>query len=269
MVIDGTFQMPDSGADLQGSPPVFSEGCIGLFDSGLGGFSILREVRQLLPSADILYVADNASVPYGNKPEAFIRDRARILTQFLLDHGARGILIACNTATALSADSLRETFSIPIIAVEPAVKPAVRESRTKTIAVLATARTLACQRFDRLIHQFADGCRVLTDPCDGWVGLVEKGDFDTPETERVVRRTLDPMLAEGADVFVLGCTHYPFLIPVIERVVAGRAVILNPAPAVARQLVRQLDRTGFSGGGGRTILVTTGAPYSETIIRTL
>ena len=221
--------------------PPRADAAIGVFDSGVGGLSVLRAVRQALPHETLHYVADSAHAPYGDKPPAFIQQRAEAVTAFLLSRGVKALVVACNTVTGLSIAALRERFPhLTIVAIEPAVKPAVAATRTGVVGVLATQNTVRSAGLARLIQQHAGEVRVLAQACPGWADRVERGDLDGPATEAAVRERVAPLLAAGADVLVLGCTHYPFLAPVIRRVAGPDIAILDPAPAVARELQRRL-----------------------------
>ena len=224
---------------------------IGIFDSGAGGLSVLKEIRKALPSGHFIYYADNANCPYGEKSAEFIRERARTITQLLLDRGAQAVVVACNTATGAAIADLRATFDIPFIGMEPAVKPAALGTRSGVIGVLATAGTLKASKYLNTKGLYADGVRIEEHVGEGFVQLVERGELDGPEVERVVRASLQPLLDAGADTIVLGCTHYPFLRPVIERLAGPGIQIIDPAPAVARQLLRVLSScsaTALDGG---------------------
>ena len=215
---------------------------IGVFDSGVGGLSVWRALRQLLPQESLCYVADSGHAPYGDKAPSFIQERAEAVTTFLLRQGVKALVVACNTVTGLSIAALRERFAhLPIVAIEPAVKPAVALTRSGVVGVLATHNTVRSAGLARLISQHSGTVRVLTQACPGWADRVEKGDLDSPATEALVRQYLEPVLAAGADTLVLGCTHYPFLEPLIRKVAGPAAHILDPAPAVARELLRQLQ----------------------------
>ena len=214
---------------------------IGVFDSGVGGLSVLRALRQALPHETLHYVADSGHAPYGDKPPAFIQQRAETLTAFLQAQGAKAVVVACNTVTGLSIAALRARFhDLPIVAIEPAVKPAVAATRSGVVGVLATQNTVNSAGLARLIAQHGAGVQVLAQACPGWADRVEQGDLDSPSTEAAVRERVAPLLAAGADTLVLGCTHYPFLGPVIRRVAGPNVTILDPAPAVARELHRRL-----------------------------
>jgi glutamate racemase len=208
---------------------------IGVFDSGLGGLSVLRELVAALPQADFLYVSDAGHCPYGGKRAAEITDRAEAITDFLLAQGAKLIVVACNTATIAAIESLRATYAVSFVGMEPAVKPAAALTQSGVVGVLATGAALAGEKLHALIERHAAGVRVLTQPCPGLVERVEAGAIDTPETRTLVRRYTAPLLAQGADVLVLGCTHYPFLRTVIQQEVGSAVTLLDTGAAVARR----------------------------------
>ncbi len=220
---------------------------IGIFDSGLGGLSVLRHIRHFSPNERLIYFADQAHVPYGSRSLAEIRQFSEEITRFLLAQGAKIIVVACNTATAAALKSLRENFPhIPFVGMEPAVKPAALTTRSGKVGVLATANTFASPRYANLMSRFAQNVEVIEDPCRGLVTLIESGQFDGYKTEQLLRLVLHPMLDKGVDTIVLGCTHYPFVRPLIEQIVAARAggkdvIIIDPAPAVARQTRKMLS----------------------------
>lgn len=212
---------------------------IGLFDSGVGGLSVLREVRRILPGADLLYLADRARAPYGRRPPAEVRRFSGEITDHLLDQGAGLVVVACHTASAAALHHLRATHpGVRFVGMEPAVKPAAGLTGSRVVGVLATAATFQGELFASVVDRHAAGVRVVTRACDGWVELVERGLVEGPEVEAAVRRHLEPVLAAGADTLVLGCTHYPFLAGEIGRVAGPDVVIVDPAPAVARQVAR-------------------------------
>ncbi|MCR4824831.1 MAG: glutamate racemase [Bacteroidales bacterium] len=200
----------------------------------------MKEIRKVLPSEHFIYYADNAHCPYGEKSETYIRNRARDITRLLLDRGASAVVVACNTATGAAIATLREEFDIPFIGMEPAVKPAALGTRSGVIGVLATAGTLKASKYLKTKGIYQDDVRIEEHVGEGFVQLVERLELEGPETERVVRNSLQPLLDAGADTIVLGCTHYPFLRPVIERVAGPDVRIIDPAPAVARQLLKVL-----------------------------
>lgn len=220
---------------------------VGVFDSGVGGLSVLRHVREALPQHRLLYVADSGHVPYGDKSPEYIRTRSLALTRFLLEHGAKAIVVACNTATAAAASLLRATFAAPIVAMEPAVKPAVAATRSGVVGVLATVGTLESAKFAALLQQYAGDVEIVTQACPGLVEQVEAGELDSPATRELVERYTRPLLARGADTLVLGCTHYPFVRALIEEVAGPDVTLVDTGAAVARQLARRLVEAGVIG----------------------
>ncbi len=234
---------------------------IGMMDSGVGGLSVYRDIRIALPEVPVLYVADSAWCPYGNKPPRDIRERVLRIADHLIASGAEIIVVACNSATIHGVEPLRATYPVPFVGMEPAVKPAAERTRTGVIGVLATEASLAGEKFHRLVHTHAPGIRVITRPCPRFVDLVEAGTLDGPEVETVIRAETDPLLQEGADVLVLGCTHYPFLGAVLERVVPEGVQILDSGAAVARRVAALVgDRRGTPGSGKGLALETSGDP---------
>ena len=215
-------------------------GTIGVFDSGVGGLSVLHHIRLTLPDARLIYVADSAHVPYGEKPASYIEQRSRTLTRFLSSQGAQAIVIACNTATAAAAASLRAQFSLPIIGMEPAVKPAVAVSKSGVVGVLATTGTLESARFAALLERYGEEVEIVTQSCPGLVEQVEQGDLNGPRTRELVARYTAPLLARGADTLILGCTHYPFLAPLIHVVVGADIALIDTGAAVAKQVQRRI-----------------------------
>jgi glutamate racemase len=231
---------------------------IGIFDSGAGGLSVYREIRKILPEQDCIYYSDNANCPYGPKPKEFIIRRAKEITEFLLSEGADIIVVACNTATAIAIKSLREDYpAVRFIGMEPAIKPAAQSTLTGAIGVLATAGTLCSEKYLRHKEKYAGDICISEHTGEGFVELVEKGTTTGPEAESTVRSSLMPLLDEGADMIVLGCTHYPFLSETISKVAESltpdrKVTIIDPAPAVARHLLDVMTeqdiikREGFS-----------------------
>lgn len=211
-------------------------GAIGVFDSGVGGLSVLRHIRHTLPNERLIYVADSGHVPYGDKPASYIEQRSLALTRFLIEQGADAIVIACNTATAAAAATLRSRFDIPIVAMEPAVKPAVAATRSGVVGVLATVGTLESARFAALLERYAGKVEIVTQGCHGLVEQVEQGDLNGARTRELIARYTAPLLARGADTLILGCTHYPFLVPLIAEVVGPNIVLVDTGAAVARRL---------------------------------
>ena len=247
--------------------PAMSAAPIGVFDSGVGGLSVLRHIHRMLPSESLIYVADSAYAPYGDRSSEEIHARAHAICRFLIDQGARAIVVACNTATAVAVASLRATFDLPIVAMEPAIKPAAALTQTGVVAVLATQRTLASQQIERLVQRHAQGCRVLLQPCPGFVDQVERGELTGARTRRLVADTLQPLLDAGIDVLVLGCTHYPFLLPAIRAVVGEDLTIIDPAEAVTQELQRRL--TGHRSAAERAVGPATLRFYTTGSIATV
>lgn len=242
---------------------------IGVFDSGVGGLSVLRHIREALPNEDMLYVADSAHAPYGTKTPEYIRARALALAQFFIEQGAKALVIACNTATAIAASELRERYALPIIGMEPAVKPAVAATRSGVIGVLATSGTLQSARYAALLENHGRGVRVVARAAHGLVECVERGETDSPYVRVLLGRYLEPMLQAGADTLVLGCTHYPFLRPAIHALVGDRMTLVDTGAAVARQVQRRLDAAGLlrrDNHPGKTRFWTSGDADSANFI---
>ena len=214
---------------------------VGFFDSGLGGLCILKAFQKLCPNESTVYLADSAHCPYGNRPVEEIRALAFENTRKLFTYGCKMIVVACNTATAAAIDDLRKTYpAIPFIGIEPAVKPAAKGSHTGIIGVLATAGTFNGRLYRETTSHFAQNVTILATVADEFVTLVERGETSGAAAEAVVRAKVEPLLAAGADYIVLGCTHFPHLKRLIQKVAAGRATILDPSLAVARQAQRVL-----------------------------
>jgi glutamate racemase len=231
-------------------PP--SDAPVGIFDSGVGGLSILRHIRAQLPHEHLIYVADSGFAPYGDKPEQVVAERSLSIARFLAARGAKALVVACNTATIAAVKLLRTRFpEMPIVGVEPGLKPAAAASRNGRIGVLATERTLAGAKFLKLRDRIADatGAQFLLQPCQGLADQIESGELDSQETAAMLRRYIAPLLAQGADTLVLGCTHYPLVQASIERVIADEGVrgvtLVDTGEAVARQLGRLLETGGL------------------------
>ncbi|MEN9503605.1 MAG: glutamate racemase [Pseudomonadota bacterium] len=215
---------------------------IGVFDSGLGGISVLREIHRLLPAEALIYVADSAHAPYGAKPPDYIRQRSQRVADFLLTQNAKALVVACNTATVHAVEHLRAVLPIPVVGVEPAVKPAARMTQTGVVGVLATPQTVNSLRLQRLIHEHAQGVKVIAQACPGLVEHVEAGDFDSEALRHLLKLYTLPLLDAGADTLVLGCTHYPFLSEAIHDVTHGTMTVLETSTPVTHQLMRILDQ---------------------------
>ncbi|MGC9395265.1 MAG: glutamate racemase [Anaerolineae bacterium] len=250
------------------------ESPIGVFDSGVGGLSVWREIVRQLPAEDTVYFADQAHIPYGERPLDEVRRLSENVTRFLLGQGAKLIVVACNTASGAALHALRETFTnVPFVGMEPGVKPAVEHTRTGIVGVIATAATFQGDLFAGLVQRFGEGFDIHTQACPGLVEAVEAGALDTPKTEALLRRYLTPLLDAGIDQLVLGCTHYPFLSPAIKRIVGPEVTIIDPAPAVARQAGRvlaQRDLLAPAGQLGRHRFYTSGDPVTfSAMVRAL
>jgi glutamate racemase len=228
---------------------VSSDGAIGVFDSGVGGLSVLRAIREELPREDLIYVADSGHAPYGDRSREFIERRATEIVEFLQRESVKAVVVACNTATGAAVATLRRRFTLPIVAMEPAVKPAATVTRSGVVGVLATTRTLSSANFLKLVDDHGGAASVLVQPCPGLVEQVERGELATLPTRRLLESYVRPLLAKGADTLVLGCTHYAFLRPIIQDVAGGEVSLIDPAMAVARELRRRLERAGLLAAG--------------------
>lgn len=238
---------------------------VGVFDSGVGGLSVLREIRRELPSEDVFYVADSAYAPYGDRSKEFIEQRATAIVRFMASKHAKAVVVACNTVTGMAIESLRSRFSMPIVAMEPAVKPAASHTRSGVIGVLATSGTLSSSKFATLVSRFGAGAQVLLQPCPRLVEQVEKGEVESDTTRSLVAGYVRPLIEKGADTIVLGCTHYSFLSAVIQGIAGPAVSIIDPAVAVARELRRRLEASGVPVPKGRQGIArfwTSGAPAS-------
>ncbi len=234
-------------------PGTKNQSPIGFFDSGVGGLCIRAAVRKLLPHEDTVYIADSANCPYGNKPPSEILVLARAHVTTLLTRNCKMVVVACNTATAAAIDALRAEWpDIPFVGMEPAVKPAALRSKTGVVGVLATQGTFNGRLYRETSVRFAKKTTVLTVVADEFVALVERGELESPRAEAVVRAKVEPLLAAGADHLVLGCTHFPHLAPLITRVAAGRAAVVEPSTAVARQVQRLLVARNLLNATGGT-----------------
>jgi len=232
---------------------------IGVFDSGLGGLSVLAALVQALPRADFRYYADTAHVPYGNKSDEQIQRRVLAIGGELAGMGCDLLVVACNTATAAAVQALRAAHpSIPVVGVEPGIKPAAQETRSGRIAVLATESTAKSARLHKLIRDHAEGIDVHVEPCPGWATHVEMLQLDDPALASDIARRVEPLLAQGVDRIVLGCTHYSFLAPLLNQVIGGRARLVDVADAVARQARRLSGH--LPHGGGRLHLHASAHP---------
>lgn len=223
-----------------------SEYPIGIFDSGVGGLSVLRAIHNLLPGQTTIYLADQAHVPYGSRSLDEVRVYSESITRFLIGKGANLIVIACNTASAAALQHLRRLFPVmPFVGMEPAVKPAAENTITGVVGVLATPATFQGALYSSVVERFAKDVKILQDICPGLVEQIENGKLDDPVTRSILHKAIDPMLDENIDTIVMGCTHYPFVIPVIEEITGGKVRVIDPAPAVAKQTAKLLTERGW------------------------
>ena len=242
---------------------------IGIFDSGVGGLSVLREILKVLPGEDYVYFADNANCPYGEKTKEFITERAREISEMLIGKGADIIVVACNTATAAAISTLREEYSVKFIGMEPAIKPAIGMTRSGVVGVLATAGTLKAEKY-RHTRDLANGkVTVVEHVGQGFVEMVENGIISGPDAEDTVRASLKPLLDEGADTIVLGCTHYPFLMDTIRKIAGPDVNIIDPAPAIAKHLLEVMNDEGIKTGIHRRGNIELMASGDDRVLRRL
>lgn len=247
---------------------------IGVFDSGVGGLSVLRHLRAQLPAEQFIYFADQGHVPYGSRSAQEIIQFSQGITQFFLQLNVKAMVIACNTASAAALSLLRRQFGLPFIGMEPAVKPAAEQTKSGKVGILATGGTFASDRYARLTAKYAQGVTVWEDPCLGLVSEIEAGNLNTSAVHHILGEALAPMLVAGVDTIVLGCTHYPFVLPIVEKLVGTAVTIIDPAPAVARQtgvVLRQRNLLADSCQSGGVRFITSGAadPFADQIKRLL
>lgn len=238
---------------------------IGIFDSGVGGLSVLRWLRHKLPNEDLIYAADSCYAPYGDKTREFIEERSVSLTRFLLEQHSKAIVVACNTATAAAISTLRSMFAVPIIGIEPGVKPALSATKNGTIGILATRETLKSQKFRNLMGLLCKDRNAVTQECPGLVELVEQTDLTGRDTYELVTKYVNALISKGADTLVLGCTHYSFLAPLIQTIAGEEILIIDTGEAVARETVRRLDEAKLiseSNKGGNEFFWTSGKAES-------
>ncbi len=215
---------------------------IGIFDSGVGGTSIWREIKKMLPYEHTLYLADSANAPYGERSKEEIVQLSVKNTKFLLEHDCKIIVVACNTATTNAIDHLRASYKVPFIGIEPAIKPAALQTKTKKVGVLATKGTLSSSLFHNTSKLFAEGITILEQEGKGLVELIEAGEIDSPTMQELLKKYLDPMLQQDIDCLVLGCTHYPYLIPQLKKMLPSHITIIDSGEAVARQTKAVLEK---------------------------
>ena len=243
---------------------------IGIFDSGVGGISVLRAIREQMPEENVIYFGDQGHIPYGPRPMEQIRDFSEAITNFLLTHDAKIIVVACNTASAAALKYLREKFpDISFVGMEPAVKPAAEHTQTGKVGVLATPATFQSALYASVVERFANGVELFQNTCNGLVQQIEHGHLDGEETRKILEEALSPMMEKNIDTVVLGCTHYPFVIPLIQRIVGDHVRVIDPAPSVAKQVRRLLEaggRKSQSSARGEVKFYTSGDP---TVLRSM
>src|SRR6266540_4402969 len=237
---------------------------IGIFDSGVGGLSVLRAIRAQMPEESVIYFGDQGHIPYGSRPMEQIRDFSEAITKFLLEKDTKIIVVACNTASAAALKYLREKFAnVQFVGMEPAVKPAAEHTQTGKVGVLATPATFQGALYASVVERFTNGVELFQNTCPGLVQQIEQGNLNGEETRRILEGALLPMLEKNIDTVVLGCTHYPFVIPLIQRIVGETVRVIDPAPSVARQAGRLLEARGMSNKSrskGRVKFYTSGNP---------
>jgi glutamate racemase len=245
---------------------------VGIFDSGVGGLSVAAEIRRALPAEDVLYVADTAYAPYGDRPLEEVRERALAIGRYLQAAGAKLLVTACNTATAAALERLREVLTIPVVGLEPAVKTGVALTQNRKVGVMATAGTLKSERFARLVRAHARGVEVVAQPCPGLADLIEEGHLDDAALRGCLEELTQPLKRAGVDTVVLGCTHYPFVSGPLARILGPRVELVDSAPAIARRTDQLLKDAGqrASAGPASFRFVTTGDPDRVgTVVRRL
>ena len=237
---------------------------IGIFDSGVGGLSVLRAIRAQMPEESVIYFGDQGHIPYGPRPMQQIRDFSEAITNFLLAHHAKIIVVACNTASAAALKYLRATFpDVSFVGMEPAVKPAAEHTQTGKVGVLATPATFQGALYASVVERFANSVELFQNTCSGLVQEIEQGNLDGDATRRILEDALRPMLEKNIDTVVLGCTHYPFVIPLIQQIAGDDVRVIDPAPSVAKQIRRVLEAKGLKrepGARGDVKFYTSGDP---------
>lgn len=237
---------------------------IGIFDSGVGGISVLRAIRAQMPSESVIYFGDQGHIPYGPRSMEQIQSFSEAVARFLLEQGVKIIVVACNAASAAALKYLRQKFpDVQVVGMEPAVKPAAEHTHTGKVGVLATPATFQGALYASVVERFANGVELFQNACPGLVQQIERGNLNGEETRQILEDALLPMLAQGIDTVVLGCTHYPFVIPLIQEIAGGKVRVIDPAPAVARQAGRLLEARGLrnpSARRGEVRFYTSGDP---------
>lgn len=245
---------------------------IGVMDSGVGGLSVLKHLTHQLPHEHFLYYADSAHAPYGNKTAAEIQQRCRFVADTLIAQGAKALVVACNTATAAAIGHMRQQYTLPIIGMEPAVKPAAAASKNGIIGVLATTGTLQSAQFAALLEHYGQNVRVVTQACVGLVECIEQGHLDAPQTHALLQQYCQPLMAAGADTIVLGCTHYPFVRESIQHIVGPNVTLIDTGAAVANRLQQVLAQQALlnaASEAGDYVFLTSGTEETQRVMRQL
>lgn len=240
------------------------DAAIGVFDSGVGGLSVLRAIWQQLPNEQLFYIADSGHAPYGEREPEYIIERCMTIARLLQQQPVKAIVVACNTASVLAIAQMREEFDIPIVGIEPAIKPAASVTRSGVVGVLATSRTLQSPGVKRLCELYGQNVDIVLQPCPGLVERIERADLNSLETTEMIRGFVQPLLNANADTIVLGCTHYPFVRGVIQQIAGNAVTVIEPGAAVARQLARRIDQLKLKSSiernadDHRTVFYSTG-----------
>ncbi|HCU83849.1 glutamate racemase [Methylophilus sp. UBA6697] len=253
-------------------PAIAVNAPIGVMDSGVGGLSVLKHLTRQLPHEHFIYFADSAHAPYGNKTAAEIQQRCTIVTDILIAKGAKALVVACNTATAAAIGSMRQHYTLPIIGMEPAVKPAAAASNNGIIGVLATTGTLQSAQFAALLEHYGQNVQVVTQACVGLVECIEQGQLDTPQTLALLQQYCKPLMAAGADTIVLGCTHYPFVRKYIQEIVGPDVTLIDTGAAVAKRLQQVLEQRQMLNAAteaGDYVFLTSGTEETQRVMQQL
>jgi len=253
-------------------PAIAVNAPIGVMDSGVGGLSVLKHLTRQLPHEHFIYFADSAHAPYGNKTAAEIQQRCAIIADTLIAQGAKALVVACNTATAAAIGSMRQHYTLPIIGMEPAVKPAAAASNNGIIGVLATTGTLQSAQFAALLEHYGQNVQVVTQACVGLVECIEQGQLDAPQTQALLQQYCQPLMAAGADTIVLGCTHYPFVRQYIQQIVGPNVTLIDTGAAVAKrlqQVLAQAQMLNAATEAGDYVFLTSGTEETELVMQQL
>lgn len=245
---------------------------IGVMDSGVGGLSVLKHLTRQLPHEHFIYFADSAHAPYGNKTATEIQQRCEIVADTLIAQGTKALVVACNTATAAAIGSMRQHYTLPIIGMEPAVKPAAAASKNGIIGVLATTGTLQSAQFAALLEHYGQNVQVVTQACVGLVECIEQGQLDAPQTQALLEQYCQPLMAAGADTIVLGCTHYPFVRQYIQQIVGPNVTLIDTGAAVAKRLQQVLEQQQMLNAAtesGDYVFLTSGTEETEIVMQQL